>query len=303
VSDQRSGGIAWTDHTWNPIRGCRRKNKDCIHCYAETVAARFSGPGQAYAGLVDEHGRWNGTIRMVEDHLEDPLRWKRPRLVFVNSMSDLFYEELATADIDRIVAVMGLSARHTFQVLTKRPERMLAYLSDATLPARLATVVDANFGMRGPHEAPWKPVWPLPNVWWGASMGHQAAAVAFTPVMQALRPHAAVVWASIEPQTEEVVPFPITAYDWLVLGGESGRGAREFHLEWPAVLILHARQCGVRVFMKQVGRNPMLWGAPYALDLDVTHGGDPLEWPEWARVREWPAIYAGVAPAGAGVVE
>ena len=119
-------GIEWTDATWNPIRGCSRVSEGCRHCYAERVAARFSGPGQPYEGLAvrklrvvsdDEQttvGRWTGAVRMVPEHLADPLRWRRPRRVFVNSMSDLFHESLADDQRDRVLAVMLLAPHHTF---------------------------------------------------------------------------------------------------------------------------------------------------------------------------------------------
>jgi protein gp37 len=144
MTDQRKGGITWTEQTWNPIRGCRRKSDECLNCYAQKMAARFSGPGQPYHGLAlrtaDGRGNWTGQIRMIRDHLLDPLRWQRPRLVFVNSMSDLFFEDLADTDIDQILAVMLLAKSHTFQVLTKRYDRMADYL---TAPGRAATVAEA----------------------------------------------------------------------------------------------------------------------------------------------------------------
>lgn len=104
--------IEWTDATWNPVRGCARVSAGCEHCYAERVAARFSGPGQPYAGLVHPRTRgWNGRITLVPEMLEQPLRWQRPRRVFVNSMSDLFHESVPDDYIDRVFAVMALSPR------------------------------------------------------------------------------------------------------------------------------------------------------------------------------------------------
>lgn len=130
MSDQRDGGIAWTDSTWNPVRGCTRVSEGCRNCYAERMAARFSGPGQPYDGLarMTEAGpRWTGKVRLVLEHLYDPLRWKRPRRIFVNSMSDLFHEALTDGEILRVFAVMARARQHVFQVLTKRPERMRAW--------------------------------------------------------------------------------------------------------------------------------------------------------------------------------
>lgn len=137
-------GIQWCDATWNPIRGCSRVSEGCRNCYAEVVAARFSGPGQAYEGLARRtskgEARWTGKIMFVEKHLEDPLRWREPRRIFVNSMSDLFHEDVTDEQIDRIFAVMGLADRHQFQVLTKRPQRMLEYVSE---PGRCCAIARA----------------------------------------------------------------------------------------------------------------------------------------------------------------
>ena len=118
--------IAWTDETWNPLRGCSRISEGCRHCYAETMAARFSGPGQPYEGTI-RNGRWSGNVRIVPEKLGDPLRWTRPRMVFVNSMSDLFHDNVPNEFIAAVFGVIAAAPRHTFQVLTKRPARMLEW--------------------------------------------------------------------------------------------------------------------------------------------------------------------------------
>jgi protein gp37 len=132
--------IEWTEATWNPIRGCSRKSPGCggpgDHggCYAEGIAARFSGPGQPYEGIAEMRGgkpRWTGKLAFIEPSLTLPLRWKKPRQIFVNSMSDLFHENVPYEWIDKIFAVMALCPQHTFQVLTKRSARMRGYLSAA----------------------------------------------------------------------------------------------------------------------------------------------------------------------------
>jgi protein gp37 len=185
-------GIEWTDATWNPIRGCSRVSEGCRNCYAEKVAYRFSGPGQPYEGLVQldsaisrENARripkWNGKIKFVEEHLLDPLKWKKPRRIFVNSMSDLFHENVTDEMLDRIFAVMALCPQHTFQVLTKRPERMLKYLGRAC--GRIADVVMKMRKERNdrscvgplPHITPGAAWWPLANVWLGVSVENQKA--------------------------------------------------------------------------------------------------------------------------------
>jgi protein gp37 len=121
-------GIEWTDATWNPLRGCSRVSAGCQHCYAETVAARFCGAGQPYEGLIHEKTRgWNGTIKLVPEALQIPYRWARPRRIFVNSMSDLFHPDVPFEFIAAVFFIMSVTTRHTYQVLTKRPERMLEF--------------------------------------------------------------------------------------------------------------------------------------------------------------------------------
>ena len=117
--------------TWNVLRGCSRKSEGCVNCYAETYANRFKGPGKPYEGLIAKGGQWNGQIKFVPGRLQDPLRWKKPHRIFVNSMSDLFHENVTDEWIDQIFAVMALSPQHTFQILTKRPERMLKYMTES----------------------------------------------------------------------------------------------------------------------------------------------------------------------------
>lgn len=205
-------GIEWTDATWNPLRGCSRVSEGCRHCYAETVAARFSGPGQPYDGLATRSpARWTGKVALVEKHLADPLRWTRPRRIFVNSMSDLFHEAVPDEWIDQIFAVMALAPQHTFQVLTKRPERMRNYcealvtgkrkIGDAirtvTLDGFAARLkVAAAFGVR-PGSGGEPPYAPFPNVWLGVSVEDQATADARIPLL--LQTPAAVRFVSYEP--------------------------------------------------------------------------------------------------------
>jgi protein gp37 len=245
VADQGKHGISWTDVTWNPIRGCRRVNADCVNCYAEQIAARFSGEGMPYHGIAESTpagARWTGKIVLLDDKyagdpLTKPLHWKRPRMVFVNSMSDLFYEGLAFDQIDRIVSVMALAKRHTFQVLTKRPERMLEYFEQLPMDTVYPDwrVIGTETG-EGFYRFPW----PIQNVWWGASMGHRDVVDEFMPHLERARQHAAVLWGSFEPLTEELTNLdwhlqgwlidpskgrpPLL--DWAVGGGESTKDAR-----------------------------------------------------------------------------
>lgn len=331
MSDQRSGGIAWTEHTWNPVRGCSRVSEGCRNCYAEQVARRFSGPGQPYEGLVTigaKGARWSGTTKFVQEHLADPLRWGRPRMVFVNSMSDLFHESIAFDDIAAIFGVMGASWKHAFQVLTKRPERAREFFAWLEEKSKTYTRnghaeecyrharrrIDAPESDRSPRAPLWHPAlpsFPFPNVWIGVSVEDQETADQRIPVLLELP--AAIRWVSYEPALGPVnfdllscedgesyqSSFRLSddedGIDWIVVGGESGREAREFHLSWARDTIRQARESSCAVFVKQLGavayetRN-MPGGMSRLLDLDHPKGGSIDEWPKDLRVREYPKV-------------
>jgi protein gp37 len=334
-----SSAIEWTDATWNPLRGCSRVSEGCRHCYAEGVARRFAGPGQPYEGLVrlDASGRpkaqWNGVVRMVPEHLGDPLRWTRPRRVFVNSMSDLFHESLEFEQIASVFEVMAMSPDHTFQVLTKRPERARGFFAWVARHAELDRIDEGdvvfarNAGLLADDvrerrvealtldSADVVVEWPLANVWLGVSVEHQAAADERIPVL--LGTPAALRWVSYEPALGPVDFTRITwgngdfldalrrdsyrggldsdRLDWIVVGGESGPGARPFDVAWARSTIEQCRVAAVPVFVKQLGARPYesvseatrgMGGV--GLALRDRKGGDMAEWPEDLRVREWP---------------
>jgi len=248
--------IEWTDATWNPVRGCTRVSEGCTRCYAEAVAARFSGPGLPYEGLARSTPggpRWTGEVRLIEKHLEDPLRWKEPRRIFVNSMSDLFHEKLTDQTIDRIFAVMARCPQHTFQILTKRPERMRAYLSLerqlAIADAWTAQVVGRSPGPTDLRFTVDK--WPLPNVWLGVSVENQAAANERVPLL--LETPAAVRFLSCEPLLGPVNLGETLSLDWVICGGESGPRARPMHPDWARGLRNQCVDAGVPFFFKQWG--------------------------------------------------
>ena len=316
MGDQRNGGIAWTEQSWNPLRGCSRVSEGCRNCYAERVAARFSGPGQPYEGLAEmtpSGPRWTGVVRMVPEHLGDPLRWRRPRLVFVNSMSDLFHGSVNFPDIAAIFGVMAASPTHTFQVLTKRPERAREWFrwiserggeeecSEADIAITEAMDVEgASIGILP------SALWPLPNVWLGVSVEDQETADERVPVL--LDTPAAVRWVSYEPALGPVDwapwmrpssrPYPpptrgmriLPAIDWVVCGGESGPGARPFDVAWARSTIKAGREAGFPVFVKQLGERPIDGDAPFETDWHPhdRKWGKPHEWPEDLRVREYP---------------
>jgi protein gp37 len=185
--------IEWTDRTWNPLRGCTRVSEGCTNCYAEKIAYRFSGEGQAFEGLarkVGNEARWTGKIMLVEKELETPLRWKKPQRVFVNSVSDLFHEKVPFDFIEQVFETMYHpdGVKHTYQILTKRPKRMLEYFN--YFAEKMADFNDGN----GPDYGWLKR---LPNIWIGTSVEDQKAADERIPYL--LQIPAAVRFLSCEP--------------------------------------------------------------------------------------------------------
>jgi protein gp37 len=219
-------GIEWTDGTWNPVRGCSRISPGCEHCYAERIAQRFSGLGQPYEGLTrgSRSGpRWTGRIRLVDDAIDAPLHWRKSKLVFVNSMSDLFHEQVPLAFIERVFETMERAHWHTFQILTKRADRL------AALAARLP--------------------WPA-NVWMGVSVESER----YLERVDHLRAvPAAVRFLSLEPLLGPLPNLDLDGVDWVIVGGESGPGARAMSAEWVREIRRKCELAGVPFFFKQWG--------------------------------------------------
>ena len=272
--------ISWTDSTWNPTVGCSRVSAGCANCYAEKFAhGGRNGPGPALGGLTRESGGWNGLVRMNPKALELPLRWRKPRRIFVNSMSDLFHENLSDEQIDQVFAVMALAPQHTFQVLTKRPERMRAYMTDPATPGRVACAADRIQVSGHGHGGPSASEWPLGNLWAGTSVEDQATADERIPLL--LQTPAAQRFASYEPalgpvdftsltvarsdgreqwnaldrfEASDAEPgSPKTVLDWIIVGGESGPNARPFDIAWARTIVEQCKEAGVAVFVKQLG--------------------------------------------------
>jgi len=328
-----SSSIEWTEKTWNPTVGCTKISAGCKHCYAETMHARLTAMGQK---------KYAEPFRVVKpwpQHLAEPLRWKKPTRIFVNSMSDLFQEDLPDEYIAAVFGVMAACPQHTFQVLTKRAERMADWLGWAShLSAdgfgTRAEIIERLWSFAGqyglhrgrlpanPHHAGID--WPLPNVWLGVSVENQEQADARIPHL--LRAPAAVRFLSCEPLLGHVdlapwlfdpcdcmIPMQDGAgqhmprcatfrepwgLDWVIIGGESGHGARPFDLEWARSIIAQCGTAGVPMFVKQMGQRP-IWTVPPSgapddggdlIELRLRHrkGGDPAEWPHDLRVREFP---------------
>ncbi|RYZ38114.1 MAG: phage Gp37/Gp68 family protein [Myxococcaceae bacterium] len=213
--------IEWTDATWNPVRGCVKLSPGCKHCYAETFAERFRGvPGHPYTQGFD--------LRLIPGKLAEPLRWKASKRVFVNSMSDLFLDDVPEAYIEAVARVMALADWHTFQVLTKRSERMQRLLS-----TRLA------FAAR------------LPNVWWGVSVEDRRYGLPRVRHLQAAP--ARVRFLSVEPLLEDLGPVDFTGVDGVIVGGESGAKARPLDPAWVRSVREQCDAAGVAFFFKQWG--------------------------------------------------
>ncbi len=363
--------IEWTDKTWNPVRGCSLISPGCANCYAMKFAHRFSAPGQPYEGLtrLRSKGRgpvWTGEARFIREMLEAPLTWKKPARIFVNSMSDLFHEDIAFEDIAAVFGVMASCPQHTFQVLTKRAERMVEFFR--WLPVeedgkhRFASWKIYEEAKRcGVTGLKIRPAfgWPLPNVWLGVSVEDQQTSyriellkqlpamvrfVSFEPLLGPVyytqfgdpdckkcegrgyvREYSNCACGDPpEPDEEEQAsgwcdeqhewPCGCAKIHWVILGGESGQGARPCHLNHLGPIQHAARLQGVRVFVKQLGARPDVTDsefgtafsdsgfasyptrpdpkAPGRLLLALKHhkGSDSSEWPEDLRERAFPEV-------------
>lgn len=354
--------IEWTDESWNPIRAedqdghkghyCEKISPGCANCYASRMQRRFHMPtfpgrqkGERYAlheGETSVCVTGGLSVYLDDTRLVEPLSWRRPRKVFVCDMSDLFGAWVPFEWIDRVFAVMALTPHVTYQVLTKRPERMAEWLDDRGLKPE-KEYPDADYRSRPGHPqerirdealtmcdkrhgVPSLFDWPLPNVWLGTSVEDQRNADARIPHL--LRCPAAVRFLSVEPllspiifaspagtieyangEVSPVVCNPLTTVpgiDWVIVGGESGPGARPLNIEWVRSIVGQCKAAGVACFVKQLGRSPYdgaCDGEPFDgscghakgvtdslhyLRLNDAKGGDPAEWSEDLRVREFP---------------
>lgn len=273
--------IEWTEATWNPIVGCSIVSPGCTNCYAMKMAARIErmSPGlEHYRGLTQPSKAgavWTGKVARAPDRtLLEPLRRKRPTMYFVNSMSDLFHEDVTDEWIDRILAVMALCPQHTFQVLTKRAKRMRTYFEGQR--ARREALGELMFEVGGEQRQGWyapeydgKRAWmgicvPLPNVWLGVSAERQKEADERIPEL--LATPAAVRFVSAEPmlghinlvQSLNVKPWTATdrnglGLSWIIVGGESGPGARPMHPDWARSIRDQCIATDVPFFFKQWG--------------------------------------------------
>jgi len=232
----QSSSIEWTQATWNPVVGCRKVSSGCAHCYAERMAKRLAGmaraarerganPGRTanYLNVLNDRGQWNGRVFLDYSALEDPVSWRLPRTIFVNSMSDLFHEEIPFDFVERVFDVMNRCPQHTFQVLTKRP-----HVAAAMSPRLRWT----------------------PNIWLGTSVENAA-------VLQRIRDlrctGARIKFLSAEPLLGPIPRLPLDGLHWVIVGGESGPSARPMRADWVRRIRDRCVVRGVPFFFKQWG--------------------------------------------------
>ncbi len=213
--------IEWTEKTWNPASGCTKISNGCKHCYAETMAVRLQAMGV--------HGYENGfKFNIVTSRLNEPLKKKKPTVFFVNSMSDVFHEDMPDEYLDKIFEVIEMTPHHTYQILTKRSERMFQYLSHRIIPK---------------------------NIWLGVTVENRSEGL---PRIDKLRHlNASVLFLSVEPLLEDLGEIDLTNIDWVIVGGESGPKARPMDKSWVINIKNQCEEKGIAFFFKQWGT----WGA------------------------------------------
>jgi protein gp37 len=216
--------IEWTESTWNPVRGCTKLSQGCKNCYALTFAERWRGiPGHPYEQGFD--------LRLVPERLEDPLKWRKPRVIFVNSMSDLFHEKISISYIKKVFNVMERASWHTFQILTKRAERL----------KNLSPLLN----------------WPE-NVWQGVSVENERYSERALKLQEV---PAAVRFLSVEPLLGPIKRLPLEGISWVIVGGESGHRHRAVNPDWVRSIRDQCQSAGVPFFFKQWGgRTPKAGG-------------------------------------------
>jgi protein gp37 len=322
--------IQWTEKTWNPVIGCTRVSEGCRNCYAEKMANRMAANPMTpqYRGIA-EGGRWTGEVRCLPEKLAEPLKWRKPCRVFVNSMSDLFHPDVPDEFIDQVFAVMAEASHHVYQILSKRPDRLRDYLRPAEdlWSERWPCAAYRLIGECEPYR------FPLRNVHLGVSVEDQATANERIPLL--LQTPAAVRFVSLEPLLGPVrlrsrwlhemqstkAEYQRPALRWAIVGGESGPKARPCDVAWIRSIVEQCRSAEVAAFVKQLGAVPFEGDGKHrhvsgsrsfgvvcdegdpcphcgkrpitwwpTLALRSRSGSDPDEWPEDLRVREYPEV-------------
>ncbi len=329
----QKSAIEWTQATWNPVRGCSIVSPGCKRCYAMRDAARKNANPKLpdYKGFAifnDRHQpHWTGKVELIPHMLDMPLKRKKPTTYFVNSMSDLFHESLPDEAIDRVFAVMALCPQHTFQVLTKRAQRMREWVSGVNSGERFHDInVCAQELAHSPGYSAVLPTqrdgmvpggWPLPNVWLGVSVEDRKRKDRIKVLRQT---PAAVRFLSLEPLLEDLGELDLRGIHWVIVGGESGPGARPLDVAWVRSIVAQCKAASVACFVKQLGAKPFVrnrtdypdWprGTVFAImsmsepqiyprqlvRLKDRKGGAISEWPEDLRVREMPLSSSSKPP-------
>lgn len=297
-----STGIQWTDETLNLAPGCTPISPGCKNCFARTLHTQRYNAFLAGKTIVSKnyHQPFD-VVQLRPDLILKPFSWREPRRIFVESMGDIFHVDVPDAFLDRVFAMMALTPRHRYQLLTKRAKRMHDYFATPNVDHRVREQAIELAKTRGLGLPPGFQ-WPLPNVWLGVSTENQQLLDERVPYLQATP--AAVRFLSCEPllgplsfrpkahnlddmlrllsSGDAARPALLDRIHWLIVGGESGPGSRPYDPEWARGIIRQAHEADVAVYHKQVGSNP--------IGLDVKHkmGGDANEWPLDLRVRQFP---------------
>lgn len=353
----QNSSIEWTGRTWQVTAGCSRASPGCQNCYAERMAGRLAAMAKKDIGDGRDPGKkgvylkvvnggavlgpksgWNRNVVILPENLGEPQTWRKPQMVFVDSMSDLFHEQVPFDFIHEVMGVIAARSYHTFQVLTKRTDRMAQYFEQFTLADVYAHCLSLErserAGSESPHyylrallrhndavelgetdiPAPFMPKqWPLPNVWLGTSVENQEWAEKRIPHL--LKCPAAVRFLSCEPLLGpidfnalgdgpwnynalsglrenpygDVVDREYGAHvDWVIVGGESGGGARPMTLGWAKDIVRQCKAAKVKVFVKQVGAKPVNREGQRCTKVKDSKGGVMSEWPAELRIRQMP---------------
>lgn len=289
--------IEWTEATWNPITGCSVVSPGCTNCYAMRLAGQRMRRHPSRKGLTRDTKAgpvWNGKVRFNEQWLDQPLRWERPRMIFVCAHGDLFHEAVPDEWVDRVFAVMALAPEHTFQVLTKRSTRMREYLAEKSRRLRIAEAIGSEpvdpLSFPPPAERADIECWPLPNVWLGASTEDQERFYERAPDIEALSRQGWITWLSYEPALGPLDAFDLLAedgmpdraahgpwVDWIVAGGESGPGSRPASPQWFRDLRDQCAAVETPFFFKQ-------WGDWVSVS-EVEGDGPQFSFPDGRTVR------------------
>jgi protein gp37 len=277
-----NSNIEWTDTTWNPVVGCTKVSPGCDNCYAIRDGWRLGhNPNlrvrKIYEMLVRYlNGRlnWTGTVRAVRMRLNDPFGWRKPRRIFVNSQSDLFHEGVSTNYIVDVLNVCMRTPQHTYQILTKRSERMRDILRE--------------LAARDPEDRAI-----TENIWLGVSVEDRLRK---TRIDHLRSTPAAVRFLSCEPLLEDLGELDLRGISWVIIGGESGHGARPCDRRWIYNLIRQCKEANVPVFVKQLGTKSHIDNNEFFLPLKDRKGGLMEEWPEDLRVREFPSEIQRLQP-------